>query len=287
MQYVGQTGRSLKTRFRERFRKMKKSKKFETFLYRHFKSNGHSPSKIVIHLFEKIIYDPNSSTRLKNIKRHETELKWIKFLQSPFHLGFKDNIFHEGNISKMPDFDVFLLFWNVKKRKSRSHGKRKNGNIKRKICTKKRLNTSLKDLSLALSNHGRHGLFSFLSSLPISVLRNLDLEANKLYDRANKLFKAALLTRCYVQHFLSPYIDSEVNHKRHFIKIPSINKGIEFIDLHSIFKDNLVISSIPNYFNNSETPIICYKYNKPIRSTIFNFNKSVNDTDIDSNNPAS
>ena len=35
---------------------------------------------------------------------------------------------------------------------------------------------------------------------------------------------------------------------------------MEFIDLHNIFKDNLVISSIPNYFNNSETPIICYKY---------------------------
>ena len=38
----------LKTRFREHFRKMKKPKKFDTFLYRHFKSNGHSPSKIVI-----------------------------------------------------------------------------------------------------------------------------------------------------------------------------------------------------------------------------------------------
>ena len=79
----------------------------------------------------------------------------------------------------MPDFDVFSVL-ECKKRKSRSHGKRKNGNIKRKICTEKRLNTSLKDLSLALTNHGRHGLFSFLSSLPISVLRNLELEANKL-----------------------------------------------------------------------------------------------------------
>ena len=76
-----------------------------------------------------------------------------------------------------------LMFFSVlefKKRKSRSHGKRKNGNIKRKICTEKRLNTSLKDLSLALTNHGRHGLFSFLSSFPISVLRNLELEINKL-----------------------------------------------------------------------------------------------------------
>ena len=48
-----------------------------------------------------------------------------------------------------------------------------------------------------------------------------------------------------------------------------------------------MISSIQNYFNNSETPIIYYKYNKPIRSTIFNFNKIVNDLDIDSNTPAS
>ena len=66
---------------------------------------------------------------------------------------------------------------------SRSHGKRR-----RKIRTEKRINTSLKDLSIALNNHGRYGLLSFLSSLPISILRNLELEANELYDRANKLY---------------------------------------------------------------------------------------------------
>ena len=75
---------------------------------------------------------------------------------------------------------MFFLFWNVKKCISRSHGKRRKGNIKRKICTEKRLNASLKDLSLALTNHGQHGLFSFLSSLLISILRSLELEANKL-----------------------------------------------------------------------------------------------------------
>ena len=48
-----------------------------------------------------------------------------------------------------------------------------------------------------------------------------------------------------------------------------------------------MISSIPNYFINSETPIICYEYIKPIRSTIFKFNKIVNDIDIDSNTPDS
>ena len=62
---------------------------------------------------------------------------------------------------------------------------------------------------------------------------------------------------------------------------------MEFIDLHSTFKDNLVISFIPNYLNNCETPIICYKYNKPIRSSIFNFNKTVTEKNIDSNTPDS
>ena len=59
----------------------------------------------------------------------------------------------------------------------------------------------------------------------------LDDEANKFYDRKHDLYEAALLTRCYTQHALRPYIDSEINHIRHFIKIPFINKGIEFIDL--------------------------------------------------------
>ena len=39
-----------------------------------------------------------------------------------------------------------------------------------------------------------------------------------------------------IKKMFNSNFDSEVNHKRHFIKIPFINKGMEFIDLHSIFK---------------------------------------------------
>ena len=51
----------------------------------------------------------------------------------------------------------------------------------------------IKDLSIALNNHGRHGLFSFLSSLPISVLRNLELDANNFRMEQRNYVK---------QHFL-------------------------------------------------------------------------------------
>ena len=52
-------------------------------------------------------------------------------------------------------------------------------------------------------------------------------------------------------------------------------------------KDRSVTSSIPTYFQNSEPPIICYKYNKPIRNTVFNFNKLVSDLDFHANTPES
>ena len=222
---------------------------------------------------EKIIHKSNSTERFKNILRHDLELKWIKRLQTPFPLGFNDNIYHEGNISKMPDFDAFSLL-DIKKRNKRSHGKRKNGNFKHKTVL------SLFDLNILL-NSGRHQMLSKLASLSVSSLRKLDDEANKFYDKKHNLYEAALLTRCYTQHALRPYIDSEINHIRHFIKIPFINKGIEFIDLPSIFRDNNVISAIPSYFENTESPIICYKYNKPIRK------KLVSDLDIETSSPDS
>ena len=52
---------------------------------------------------------------------------------------------------------------------------------------------------------------------------------------------------------------------------------MDFIDLPSIFQDKSVTSSIPDYFQNSEPPINCYKYNKPIRNMIFNLTPNLRD----------
>ena len=89
--------------------------------------------KFWFHLL-KTLYKSNSTERFKTILRHELELKWIKRLQIPFPLGFNVNIYHEGNISKMLDFDVCSLL-DIKNCNKRSHGKRKNGNFKRKHTT--------------------------------------------------------------------------------------------------------------------------------------------------------
>ena len=218
MQYVQQTCRKLKNRFGEHYCKIIKPKKIDTFLYQHFKrTGGHSPDNVLVQPVEKLIYDENSSVRFNTAKRLETELKWIKLLQSASPLGFNDNIYQEGNISKMPAFDVFSLL-EIRKRKRRSHRKRQKGNDKRKRCAAQNSGTSLNNLSSKLREHGRHAMFSFLSSLPIPVLPILDIEANRFYDRNHQMYEAALLTRCYTQHALCPFIDAEINHQRHFIK---------------------------------------------------------------------
>ena len=59
-----------------------------------------------------------------------------------------------------------------------------------------------------------YSIFTFNNSTP-----SLDIEANKFYDRVHRLHDAALLTRCYTQHVLCFFIDSEMNNMRHFIKI--------------------------------------------------------------------
>ena len=106
MQYVGQTCRFLKTRFSEHYRRIKKPHKIDNFLYRY---TYHSTSSNSIQPVEKITYGDNSTKRYRNILRHELELKWIKLLQTPHPLGFNDNIYHGGNISRLPDFDVFFF----------------------------------------------------------------------------------------------------------------------------------------------------------------------------------
>ena len=71
---------------------------------------------------------------------------------------------------------------------------------------------------------------SRLVTRSISLLRNLNIKANKFYDRANRFYDAALLSRCYTQHARWPYIDSEINNIRYFIKIHlSIHELTQYI----------------------------------------------------------
>ena len=250
-------------------------------MYCHFKATGHSVTNISIQPVEQIDFDPNASKSFKVQARHMAELNWIRKLQTPYPLGLNDNIYKQGNISNNPDIDIFSIL-SLKKRRRRSHGRRKNRNIKRKS----RVSLSVQDLLHIYKSSGRHILLSRLTTLPISTLRKLDAEADNIYLRTNPLYEVASIIQSYTQHILRPHIDSQSDHIRHFLKISYLNKGIDFIDLASVFKDKRVSDKVPKYFKNLEPPMICYKYNKSTRSLIFNYNKIVSDLDIETSDPA-
>lgn len=166
-------------------------------------------------------------------------------------------------------------------RNNRSRGIKKNGNIKRRL----RKNLSIHDCYKILISSGRHSLLSCLTHLNISSLKSLDKEADDIYIRTNPLYTTASIVQSYSSHKLKPHIDKAEDHKRFFFKLPFLNKGMDFINLSNIFNDKNVKKCIPGYFNNLETPIISYRYNQPVRSYIFNYNKLVSDFNLDSKIP--
>ena len=128
-------------------------------------------------------------------------------------------------------------------------------------------------------------MLSRLTTLPISSLRRIDEEADNIYLQTDPLYEVASIIQSYTQHILRPHIDSTSQHDRRFLKISYLNKGIDFIDLSSIFKDKRIVDKVPKYFNNLEPPMICYKYKKPTRNLIFNYNKITSDLEIEETCP--
>ena len=169
------------------------------------------------------------------------ELNWIRNLQSPFPLGLNDNIYQAGNISKDPSIDIFKIF-SIRKRKTCSHGSRKNGKIKKR-SRKKMSISDLHDIRLSID---KHKISSLLITLPLTSLKEIDKQADQIVLRTDPLIKTACLIQSYTQHVLRPHIDKLSEHQRFFLKIPFINKGIDFIDIQSIFKDKTVFDSIQN-----------------------------------------
>ena len=59
---------------------------------------------------EEMIFNSNSTERYKNILRHETELKWIKSLQTPFPLGLTIIYITKETFLKCLIL-MYFLFW--------------------------------------------------------------------------------------------------------------------------------------------------------------------------------
>jgi len=97
------------------------------------------------------------------------------------------NILHQGNISNDPSIDIMSLC-EIRKRKSRSRGRRQNGNIKRR----KYKSLTLQECLNCLNTGGSHLLSSILS-MALSQLRLLEQEADKIILRTDTFYLSAFI----------------------------------------------------------------------------------------------
>ena len=171
---------------------------------------------------------------------------------------------------------------NPRKRNKRSHGKRINRNVRKQH----RSDFNIVDLIKLFKNNGRHSLYCKLCSIPISKLNRIRLDCDTI-SHTSPLYEGALIISSFCYNKLFPQIDRQEDHIRHFIKLTYINRGLDFINISSIFQDPNIKDLIPPYFSNTEPPIVSYKYKKPTRNIIFNYTSATTDEDLDRNVPLS
>ena len=87
----------------------------KTTIPQHFKRTGHNANDISVHSVEKVfIYEKNSFVRFKIVKKHETELQWIKYFTITFFHWYVmiHVIFTMKAIFRKWLISMCFLFWN-------------------------------------------------------------------------------------------------------------------------------------------------------------------------------
>ena len=113
-------------------------------------------------------------------------------------------------------------------------------------------------------------------------LRKLAKESNKRLDNCSNSSKRwfDLIIDSY---FSKVYIDdTKSNSKKapkYILPIFFDNKGLEFIRLNSIIRNDEVKGKLPDQFRNDETPSVVYSLGSTIRNKILNYKDTVQNID--------
>ena len=117
-----------------------------------------------------------------------------------------------------------------------------------------------------------------LSPIPVSRLKPILDEADHRSLRPSDWFKLKMIMS-FSFNKLFPGLPP-LPPKTQFIKIKFVNQGLDLLNISNIFRDHRVTSKIPQYFENLDSPLICYQYNNPIRNIIFNYNQVTSNPDV-------
>ena len=119
LMYVGETGRSLRSRINGYRAGIKDG---QSLLYKHFRLPGHSVADIKVQILEKIYHSSENAVDFR-LHRRLRELHWIKELGTAAPYGCNDQKTRVGTLSSpsCKHTNVLAIF-NKQQRRKRSHG---------------------------------------------------------------------------------------------------------------------------------------------------------------------
>ena len=129
-----------------------------------------------------------------------------------------------------------------------------------------------------------HFFKTYLYGLPRRQLLTLWDEVRLPHDHTEVRIKDAITMIGYLCIF-KPVKTTQVK-KRDYFHLRFIDKELDFINISGILHSPSVQAKIPAYFQDTEPPIIGYRYNPSIAGLIFNYKKALDPMVIDSINTA-
>ena len=135
------------------------------------------------------------------------------------------------------------------------------------------------------AKHGSlHRLLTTLHSARLPHLHKLFHECEQLIVANQKLrFRSIVLEVRYNRLFFPVRRDTNSTAKplRRFINLFFHNKGIDKVKLTAILHNKLVRSKVPIYFQEQDPPLVSYKYTNNISRSVFNYNQTLRNINLD------
>ena len=278
--YVGETGRSLRSRMNGHRSAIKKGG--QSLLHRHFHQPDHSVDDMRVQILEKVYHSSENPTLLTSLRRTR-ELFWIKELGTAKPYGFNDQIKGVGTLSSISckKTHIYSLF-NKQPRRKRSHGKRRYN--KRAPQPDITMSTLVDLVDMIEKPEGVHKINTKLFSISFPQLRclqELALESTNFdYSSAEYRVIAIILDIANFRLFRPVRSDVPAENPKHFMKIKFLNKAVDAINLPALLRSTSVTNKIPVYFRDKEPPIVSYEYTSTVASKLFNFSPALSNLNV-------
>ena len=277
--YVGETGRSLRSRMNGHRSAIKKGG--QSLLHRHFHQPDHSVDDMRAQILEKVCHSSENPTLLTSFRR-TTELFWIKELGTAKPYGFNDQINGDGTLSSISckKTNIYSVF-NKQPRQKRSYGK-KHHNI-RAPQPDVAMSTLVDLVNMIEKPEGVQKINTKLFSISFQLhgSQELALESTN-FDYSSAEYRVITIILDIANYRLFRPVRSDVPEEKtkHFMKIKFLNKAIDAINLPALLRSTSVTDKIPVYFRDKESPIVSYEYTSTVASKIFNFAPALSNLNV-------